>query len=1184
LGYDITPTVRQTLNADASAAAGDEVTLKVNGTSMTGRMLTSQNISNGYVNIVAPVLGLDGTYSLTANITDQAGNASVASTAISYILDTRSPSFTASASSPADNALGVDVASNISLKFNESLSLANSDLSKVVLKDVATDTPVAATISISNDTVIIDPTSSLADGTAYYVTWAAEALQDAAGNAVVAAADERTFNFGTAGGADSDADGIPDGVDNAPNNGSPDQTDRDGDGIGNVADYDDDGDGINDAADNATADYNPDQANADSDGYGDVAESDSDNDGNADIPTATFSAPADNATDVNGASNLALTFSRTVTAVTGKNVVIYDSQDNPVATIDAADAQIVISGTGTACTVTINPNANLLPGNYYVLIDAGAFKNAWSTPYAGISDHTSWNFSVGNPPPNAPNSLVLTGSTIITGSAEAGSTVELFDGANSLGTTTADSNGAFTKTVSLTGGAHTLTAKASDGTGKVSLASNALTVEVDLTAPTITAFSSTTANGSYNAGDVIALTATASESMAAGSSITVTLDTSGTVTLTAATNGTTLTGNYTVGAGDASADLAVSSFTIGTNTTDLSGNVMTSTTLPVGQNLSDNKAIIIDTTAPTLSSSSPADGAATAVVGNNLTLTFSEAVALGTGNIVLKATSGDTVIETFNVATGVGSAGGTVTVSGSTVTINPFADLTVSTDYNLRIDATAVTDTAGNAYAGIGNATTLNFGTAAASPAVTITSATYNFGTSPGHGQVYLNGSGFNNLLGSGETSSTDIKSRLDWSKLIWKIDGNGAAVTFDVNDIDSAVVASNNQCLIVLTTTKTTALAGTSDYRGNTLDTIEVGAGFSVDWAGFSATSDALTNGTITYVDYLNDFNASGNTNVSEFPDSVWLSVGDPSVGFDPANDTLLGGTGTDSLNLLADGTGNTVMDLSASSLARFSGFETIIYTPTTENFSLTFGAYEFSADSTTILIVPTNYNEGAGHVITINASVLVADGVNANGANGADVLNGSDQADTLTGNGSTDIIQGNGGIDTILLGAAGNPYSSDDTAIDTVVYTKSTDGGANGDVIWSFTVGATQGDILQFIDANDTTGGALNLTGSTKGFNSGSLSALTASATDNIWVITDTQATWTTAAAIDAAINGKAHASMTNGLVVVFKTTVNADAQVWYVGTAQGGTDGGDVKLLVNLVGVNDLSLLITDNFATL
>ena len=160
---------------------------------------------------------------------------------------------------------------------------------------------------------------------------------------------------------------------------------------------------------------------------------------------------------------------------------------------------------------------------------------------------------------------------------------------------------------------------------------------------------------------------------------------------------------------------------VGANTWSLAGVTLTaSDTLKVrvadaagNSGTVASQAYVLDTTAPTLASSSPADGGATFAVGSDLTLTFSETVALGTGNIVLKASSGDSVVESFNVATGVGTAGGAVTVGGTGVTINPFANLSASTDYNVRVDATAVVDTAGNAYAGIADATTLNFTTAA---------------------------------------------------------------------------------------------------------------------------------------------------------------------------------------------------------------------------------------------------------------------------------------------------------------------------------------------------------------------------------------------------------------------------------------------------------------------------------------
>ena len=135
-------------------------------------------------------------------------------------------------------------------------------------------------------------------------------------------------------------------------------------------------------------------------------------------------------------------------------------------------------------------------------------------------------------------------------------------------------------------------------TGPLAAVTSTVTVTRDTTAPTVTSFSSTTSNGSYRATQSVNITATTSESVQSGNTITVTLDTGATVTLTAASAGTSLTGTYTVAAGDNSADLNVSSFTVGT-VADTTGNAMTSTTVPSGvNNIAGVKAIVIDTTAP----------------------------------------------------------------------------------------------------------------------------------------------------------------------------------------------------------------------------------------------------------------------------------------------------------------------------------------------------------------------------------------------------------------------------------------------------------------------------------------------------------------------------------------------------------------------------------------------------------
>jgi predicted extracellular nuclease len=128
-----------------------------------------------------------------------------------------------------------------------------------------------------------------------------------------------------------------------------------------------------------------------------------------------------------------------------------------------------------------------------------------------------------------------------------------------------------------------------------------------------------------------------------------------------------------------------------------------------------SSALAVDSTPPTLSSSSPADDATSIAVGSNIVLTFNEAVQMitGGGAIEIRRSSDNSLVESFTQA----NVGGTVTVSGATVTLNPTADLAAGTDYYVTIAATAVEDTAGNDFAGFSAPTTLNFTTTAAAAA-----------------------------------------------------------------------------------------------------------------------------------------------------------------------------------------------------------------------------------------------------------------------------------------------------------------------------------------------------------------------------------------------------------------------------------------------------------------------------------
>jgi uncharacterized repeat protein (TIGR02059 family) len=218
--------------------------------------------------------------------------------------------------------------------------------------------------------------------------------------------------------------------------------------------------------------------------------------------------------------------------------------------------------------------------------------------------------------------------------------------------------------------------------GVASAASSAMTMTVDTTRPTVTSFSSTTANGTYVAGTTINITANMSETIEDGASITVTLNTGDTVLLTKAT-GTTLTGTYTVGVGDSSSDLTVSSYVLTSAPTDAAGNAMTSVSVPTGvNNIAGAHTIVIDSSGPTVVSASMNS------TGTQLTLTMSE---------VLHATTA--VASDFAVTVnGVSATVSSVTVSGTGIVLvlNPVAQAgeSVSVSYTAPTSSTATSNSA----------------------------------------------------------------------------------------------------------------------------------------------------------------------------------------------------------------------------------------------------------------------------------------------------------------------------------------------------------------------------------------------------------------------------------------------------------------------------------------------------------
>jgi hypothetical protein len=192
-----------------------------------------------------------------------------------------------------------------------------------------------------------------------------------------------------------------------------------------------------------------------------------------------------------------------------------------------ADAVLQLTGTADA-----NAEITIYDGLTEIGSATADENGAWSFTTPSLSDgvhefsavasdggsesapSTALTVTVDTVPPAAPiiasftedtgalnDNLTSDNALTLTGTAEANATVELFDGATSLGSTTADGAGNWSfDTASLADGTHEFSAVATDAAGNASTASSTLTVEIDATAPNAPTIDSFT-NDSGTVGD-----------------------------------------------------------------------------------------------------------------------------------------------------------------------------------------------------------------------------------------------------------------------------------------------------------------------------------------------------------------------------------------------------------------------------------------------------------------------------------------------------------------------------------------------------------------------------------------------------------------------------------------------------------------------------------------------------------
>ena len=375
--------------------------------------------------------------------------------------------------------------------------------------------------------------------------------------------------------------------------------------------------------------------------------------------------------DVNGQA-LGATKSWTFKTVARPNTTI---DSGPAGTVASTSTSFSFSSSKAGSTFKCSLDGSAFaectsPKTYSSLSQGNHTFRVQAIDTSGLTDPTpatrSW--SVDTLAPGAPaitspqDNDSVSASFTLSGTAEPNSTVEIFEGTTSKGTTQASGSGIWSKALAgVSEGIHTYTARATDAAGNTSSASDARTLTFDATAPDTTIDSGP--SGIVNDRSAT-FTFSSSE---ANSSFQCSLDSSSFSSCPSPV-GEPQKANYS--------NLSEGSHTFSVRAIDSVGN--TDTTPP-------SRTWKVDTIAPTVVNVSPAN-AATANVTTNVTATFSEE---------MDPSSISAQSFTLSKSGSPASAQVKYDMNSRTATLVPAQSLEPGTTYDAKI-TTSVTDVAGN--------------------------------------------------------------------------------------------------------------------------------------------------------------------------------------------------------------------------------------------------------------------------------------------------------------------------------------------------------------------------------------------------------------------------------------------------------------------------------------------------------
>ncbi len=466
------------------------------------------------------------------------------------------------------------------------------------------------------------------------------------------------------------------------------------------------------------------------------------------------------------------TFNYTITdgTTTASNSVTVVVNDAPV---------LNVSGTPTLTAINQDDSSNngtlisdiiaALGGTKITDINASAFQGIAIT---GLNtSNGSWEYTTDGTTWNAFTASVTSARLL---ASDASTRIRFVPNSGYTGTlTNAITFAAWDQIIGTNGGTEDVTA--GNTTYGTSSTFSSATETADITVnpfPTITGITSPETDGNYAVGSVIPIAITFSQIVNVTGTPQLSLNTGATATYSSGSGSDTLTFNYTVAAGQNTADLDYSTTTAlalnnGTIQSVTNGDaILTLATPGEANSLGANKALIIDTIAPTVMIEQDAGQAdPTAANTINYQVVFSEAVTeFDTSDIVLGGTANPTTAvvtgsgTTYNVAVSGMSANGTVTAAvkagAATDAANNVSAASTSTDNTVTYDNTIPTiSTINRANPNPSNANSVNYTVTFSETVTGVDEADFTLVPTG------ISGASITNITGSGSTYTVAVNA-----------------------------------------------------------------------------------------------------------------------------------------------------------------------------------------------------------------------------------------------------------------------------------------------------------------------------------------------------------------------------------------------------------------------------------------